>query len=233
MGKILCILKKDYLALADKSIPNILDLINHAYYWVDRDHAETDESYLQIIPYLLVERQNDFGQLPSDFFMYRRLKKGKENRLHDNYSLGVGGHIDWERNGVSVYQGLPADDIVFLSAKEELNEEIELKSGTQTFSSLQQGDIVWMDPIYDDSNPVGRVHLGLVGIVSIYGSPQDAIVVREKEKLEGGLVGIEEVKDKYEQLENWSKLAWDMFREFDGQIEVLEDEDEDEEEDSV
>lgn len=228
MTKILCLLKKDFLELEDKSVDNILNLLDKSYYWVEREHAETDESYLQIIPYLIIEKQNNFGEEDSEFFMYQRLKKGKEARLHDNYSLGVGGHIDWDKDGVTLYNLVPSRDVVFMSAKDELNEEVNLLGTAQNFSALQPDDVLWLDHIYDDSNAVGRVHLGLVGIVTIYGNDKTRIEVKEKEKLSGGLVAPKEIEQKKDKLENWSKIAWGMFQELEGnQADMLEEDEED------
>ena len=57
--------------------------------WTDRVIAETNETKKQIIPYLIVESEED-GMIG----IYRR--KGSENRIHGLYSVGVGGHVNPE-----------------------------------------------------------------------------------------------------------------------------------------
>lgn len=55
----------------------------------DRAYCETDESLLQLLPYIVVYQGEEI-------FMYRRGKGGGELRLHDQLSIGVGGHVDSE-----------------------------------------------------------------------------------------------------------------------------------------
>lgn len=55
---------------------------------VDRDWCETDPTLLQILPYVILKTD------ANKVFMYQRGKGGNENRLHDKWSIGVGGHID-------------------------------------------------------------------------------------------------------------------------------------------
>ena len=59
-----------------------------------RDEAETDPSWKQIIPYLLLR---DGERI----LLMRRTKAGADERLHDRYSIGVGGHINPEDNDVA------------------------------------------------------------------------------------------------------------------------------------
>lgn len=215
MKKILCIPKKDFLALPHKNIEAIIKLVNSTSLWMERELAEKDENFLQIIPYLVVEKQNDFGREDSEFFMYRRLNKGNEKRLHAKYSLGVGGHIDQEKDGILLYNSVSAEQVIFLAAREELTEEIENNSTAQSFSKLKPEDIYWLDVIYDDSDEVGRVHLGLVGLVSLYGEKSLKLSVKEKDKLEGKLCTIKEIEHQYDQLEGWSKKTWKIIKSLD------------------
>src|SRR4051794_3879207 len=54
-----------------------------------RSNVETDPSVKQLIPYAILIREDQV-------FAYRRGKAGGENRLHDLWSIGVGGHISKE-----------------------------------------------------------------------------------------------------------------------------------------
>ena len=56
-------------------------------YFVDRDEAELNESLLQVIPYIVIHHMDTFAT-------YRRSAKGGENRLHDKFSIGLGGHVN-------------------------------------------------------------------------------------------------------------------------------------------
>ncbi|MDR2807593.1 MAG: hypothetical protein LBB43_01140 [Spirochaetaceae bacterium] len=109
--------------------------------WIERPHAEHDESYKQIIPYVLV--QNSAGEL----LCYRR--RGTETRLHGMYSCGIGGHIEegdrHESFALTVRAGM----------LRELSEELV----NFTEGSV---DLVYKGLINDASSAVSRVHLGLV-----------------------------------------------------------------------
>ena len=50
-----------------------------------RPAAETDRSIKQIIPYLVL-RDGD------RIFLMKRTRAGGDARLHDQYTIGVGGH---------------------------------------------------------------------------------------------------------------------------------------------
>jgi predicted NUDIX family phosphoesterase len=109
--------------------------------WVERASAEQDESYKQIIPYILFE--NTAGEL----LCYRR--HGTETRLHGFYSCGTGGHIDWTDKRETLEQTARA------GIERELSEELEnYDAGLLTLE--------YLGIINDTAEAVSRVHLGLV-----------------------------------------------------------------------
>jgi predicted NUDIX family phosphoesterase len=59
----------------------------------------------------------------------------------------------------------------------------------------------------DDSNPVSRVHLGLVFLVEP--EPGTRVAVRETDKLEGEALPLEAMRRHYLNMESWSQLAYD------------------------
>src|SRR5205085_9016658 len=59
----------------------------------NRSEAELDKRYKQLIPYVLVICNDKI-------LRYRRGKGGQETRLHGLYSVGIGGHISEEDNGL-------------------------------------------------------------------------------------------------------------------------------------
>ena len=61
--------------------------------YVNRKEAEGDKRYKQLIPYVLVICDDKI-------LRYRRGKGGQETRLHGLYSVGIGGHISEEDNGL-------------------------------------------------------------------------------------------------------------------------------------
>ncbi|MCU0505327.1 MAG: hypothetical protein MUE82_06065 [Chloroflexi bacterium] len=60
----------------------------------------------------------------------------------------------------------------------------------------------------DDSNAVGAVHLGVVCVADATGRP---IAIRETDKLEGAFVAASTVAAVRDDLETWSRLAFDFL----------------------
>jgi len=193
MTEILVIPTVEFLNLRD-SFPNkysnlelIKNLIDSTGRYMERDLAEKDENFLQIIPYTIVRKNNDI-------FAYRRLKKGKESRLHAKMSIGVGGHVDMLNSFTSNWNTVNA------TIMNELYEELDITTST-TFLTPKYMDLV----IFDPSNEVGRVHLGLVYEVEL---EDRSATVRETDKLEGRFYTIDELKEvKEEEYENWTNIT--------------------------
>lgn len=153
--------------------------------WRDRAQAETDEDYLQLIPYVVL--RNRAGQA----WHYRRV--GGDPRLVERLSCGLGGHVE------------PADargDLVataVAAARRELREEL----GDAAAESLCLGPpAAW---IHERLTAVGRVHVGWLFVVAWPAEepPQPA----PGQPLEGrGFVDAAAVSGD-ERFELWSRLA--------------------------
>ena len=80
-----------------------------------------------------------------------------------------------------------------------------------------------MAVLNDDSTPVSQVHLGLVFLVEPLAG---RVRVREIEKLEGEVLGLEAMRRHYLNMESWSQLAYDDLvggaRHPGGSLEALE-----------
>lgn len=166
----------------------LLDDIEHSIldsgqlFYMNRDKAEKDPNFKQLIPYTII--QNKAG-----IFAYKRTKKGGESRLHDLWSIGVGGHInpiDGDSNSkVSYWEGF----------RRELDEEVGLKiTGEPALEAV----------IYDDSNDVGKVHFGMVHKVVV---PLDWRLETKNYALSlGGFESLATLIRLKDSFENWSKL---------------------------
>jgi predicted NUDIX family phosphoesterase len=117
----------------------------------------------------------------------RRSRAGGDVRLHDRYSIGVGGHINPEDGGV--IGGLRRE------WAEEMAADFE-----PTFAPIGL--------LNDDDNAVGAVHLGFVFSADAAGRP---VEVRETDKLEGSFVPLSDVADVADLLETWSALLFDFL----------------------
>lgn len=157
----------------------VMALIAREGQFIPRPEAELDPSYKQMIPYVAVVRGGEV-------FATRRLNKGGESRLHGLISLGVGGHINEldEKNG----------DWLMNCLRREVEEEIDIPDfGALTLRGL----------INDDSNDVGRVHLGFFFTLTTGGD----VSVRETEKLSGSFLPISSLAAQADHMETWSQIV--------------------------
>jgi predicted NUDIX family phosphoesterase len=145
-----------------------------------RGDAEEDASHKQVIPYLVL-RDGD------RWFLMRRTRAGGDARLHDLWSIGVGGHLN------------PGDGDVGGGLAREWAEEIEADFAP---------DYRPVGLLNDDTTPVGAVHVGFVYLADAAGRP---VAIRETDKLAGAFATTEEVEAVREQLETWSRLAFDAL----------------------
>lgn len=167
--------------------PNGADLLGRLAersVFLDRKLAEEDPSHKQIIPYILVAHQGRF-------LLYRRTKKQGESRLHDKLSLGFGGHI----NDIDGNQNA-GTNLILAAMIRELNEELFLPS-------VRQVSVVGF--INDDSNAVGKVHLGVAFVVE---AANDRFAVNEPEMIEAKWCDAKAIEEVFPSLESWSQLLW-------------------------
>jgi predicted NUDIX family phosphoesterase len=119
---------------------SIGELNSLSYTYVPRSQAEKDNSYKQIIPYVLV--------FDSEGKVLHYQRCGSEKRLSGLYSAGIGGHVNDEDAGNSVY------DIVVSGLKREMREELGIEI---TDTQLQ-----CLGMINEEYTDVGHCHIGVV-----------------------------------------------------------------------
>jgi predicted NUDIX family phosphoesterase len=145
-----------------------------------RGDAEDDPSFKQVIPYLVLRDGERW-------FLMRRTRAGGDARLHDLWSIGVGGHLN------------PGDGDVAGGLAREWAEEVVADF---------EPDYTPVGLLNDDTTPVGSVHVGFVYVADAAGRP---VVIRETEKLTGAFATTAEVEAVRDQLETWSRLAFDAL----------------------
>lgn len=164
--------------------------------YLDREQAEKDENYLQIIPYCLIYRYTSRMLEPS-LFLYQRLKGGSEARLHAKYSVGIGGHINDDLDGEEV-----SSSTIARAAYREVSEEV----GNKFIYPPSVTSTQFL--IYDPSNEVGRVHLGVLMKAL---AKNDNIEPLEVDKISGRMVPLAKIVNDYSnKLENWSTKAIEL-----------------------
>lgn len=172
------------------SIQNWSELINQDDIWImSRIYAESNESYKQLIPYIVIKYDGKF-------LCCNRGSKGTEGRLSGLTFFGLGGHInvgdiifDQESSTIAV------DQTIENATNREIYEEVKL-------SDFYSKSILGI--INDYTLPVNRVHLGLVELWepnSLDGLDLEKIIKFE------GFYTKEELASKGDKLESWSRLV--------------------------
>jgi len=156
--------------------------------FVPRSQAETDPSYKQIIPYVIMAHQGKY-------LSYVRGRRAGEARLIGNRSIGIGGHIN------------PADDMplfncdfyeTYVAAVErEVAEEVSVET-TYTDSVVAL--------LNDDSNEVGSVHLG---VVHCWNLDEPKVSRREQMITQMAFMTPDELHQARDSLETWSQKCLD------------------------
>lgn len=152
-------------------------------FYQNRSEAEHDKHSKQLIPYALII-------FNGKILRYRRGKGGQETRLHGLYSVGVGGHISEEDNGLFSGSRLGYHDAM----RRELMEEVAIDFEKETAVAV----------INDDSTEVGYVHLGVVHIVNV----ADESVAGNRSGIVGPeFIAITDAVKNPEAYESWSRFC--------------------------
>jgi predicted NUDIX family phosphoesterase len=169
---------------AGKEMGDIFSLPHH---FIPRAEAEIDPAYKQLIPYQLFRRNNRF-------FVYQRGGYVGEGRLAGRLSVGIGGHINTEDADRHTLTPEAYRSALLRERQEELECPADL-------------GIDFAGWINDDSDPVGRVHLGAVHLCHIEDF-QTVLIRKNGEDIhQVGWWSLEEIKAKGEEFEKWSLLA--------------------------
>jgi predicted NUDIX family phosphoesterase len=150
-----------------------------------RAEAETDPTFKQIIPYVVLKWRDQV-------FHYTRGKRASEARLQALRSIGVGGHIN---EGDSSLFDEPYRQAMF----REVGEEVFLESPyTERCLGL----------INDDQTPVGQVHLGIVHLFEL-----DEPKVRRREQVltRAGFAPVRDLWEQRAEFETWSQLVLEIL----------------------
>jgi predicted NUDIX family phosphoesterase len=171
-----------WLGVRRDGVDAALAVVGREGRFVLRSAAEQDPRLKQVIPYLVLR---DGGR----WFLMRRTRAGGDARLHDRWSIGVGGHLN------------PGDVDVLGGLRREWAEEL-----VADFVP----DFVPVGLLNDDTTPVGTVHVGIVYVADAAGR---RVEIRETDKLVGTFATTDEVAAVRDSMETWSRLAFDVLSE--------------------
>ncbi len=159
--------------------------------FIPRRAAETDPSFKQIIPYVILACD---GKILS----YVRGKKAGETRLIDRRSIGIGGHIN------------PIDDLpLFGDLRDAYGAAVEREVGEEIDVRAKHTDRV-VALLNDDTTEVGRVHLGVVHSWTL-SSPE--VSKREQMVTQLAFLSVDELHAVRNTLETWSQFCLDRIEE--------------------
>lgn len=162
---------------------DVMDKLLQSGVFKHRNELENDPSYKQIIPYAVICNGDEV-------YMFRRLNKQTEVRLHNKCSLGVGGHMN-------PYGAKIDTPYLHHELEREMNEEVKLAADCKILGMKSIGFI------NDDTTEVGKVHLGVLYHIDISNKHID---INETEKMTGEWVSVSELSMYYDKMESWSQL---------------------------
>lgn len=188
---VLCVPSKSIVANKHLFFLEILEIINSKGVFIEREKAEQDFSYRQIIPYVSITT-------PSyDIVAYQRKKTHTEGRLASLWSLGYGGHIE------------PRDEVKGCAVQTIANNiirEIHEEAGIMLnlFHDIEFGRI-----IYSDKGDVENVHLGLHFILQLTNQEIKIVFNTNTESRIVALYRQQMKKEENIEWEEWSKILMD------------------------
>ena len=166
------------------NVEEFLNLIENNYKFIPRNIAETSNAYKQIVSYCLITYRDKI-------FITQRTSKQTEKRLHNRFSVGIGGHIS------SVDQN--SSDIVISGMLRELFEEVRIP---------QEYSCNFFGIINDNSSEVNSVHTGVCFVIQL--KTEDCNII-ETEKMHGFWVNKDELNMYKDNLEGWSSILLNSY----------------------
>lgn len=170
--------------LSTENTEEYLDIIKKNQEFLPRTLMEQSPEYKQIIPYLIFRHQDTY-------FAMQRKASASEQRLKNKFTLGIGGHVRQE--------DMLNSSSIFDLAHREFYEEVNY---ADTFT------ITTLGLINDDSNEVGKVHIGLALLVE---GNSNAITIRSELK-QGTLISLDNCVSSYDRMESWSQIIIDHLK---------------------
>lgn len=160
----------------DPSTVSMSELITKPVFLAQRPECETDESAVQLIPYITLV---DGSGKDLKFFVYTRGKASGEQRLAGKCSVGLGGHIesivsDYNVSGSILISDNEVVNSIADAAVREVQEEIGLDVPFHIFANAIKEDYLYPNKetsnelyfekaklLYYTMTPTDIVHLGI------------------------------------------------------------------------
>lgn len=154
-----------------------------------RAELEDDPTFQQLITYAIISTGGSF-------YLFKRSSRQAEKRLHNKYSLGVGGHMNpCHMNGHGV-------DYLMDELSREFFEEVRLGPGCR----IEKSEFIGF--LNDDTIPVGQVHIGLLFHIRVSGKE---VYVNEPDKMTANWIEQQHLANYYEEMESWSGMIVEHY----------------------
>jgi predicted NUDIX family phosphoesterase len=166
-----------WLGITSDGLITFEELVQQRGEFRPRAEMELDRAWKQVIPYLVLRDG-------PRYFLMHRTRAGTDARLHDRWSIGVGGHLN------------PGDVDLAGGLRREWREEVAA-------DFVPEFRLIGL--LNDDTTDVGSVHVGAVYVADAAGR---AVAIRETDKLAGAFADRSEVAAVVDRMESWSALAY-------------------------
>lgn len=153
---------------------------------MQRRRAEEDTSVIQLVSVFVL-------RFADKYLTYKRSARLPENRLHGEYSIAFGGHLN--PDDVSPLLNIFKPDLGLPLLRRELHEEVRLPA---------EPHISYRGLLYDDSRDLSRQHLGIVYDVNLQNP--DYEIGERGFLIDPRMETREEILSRIHDFENWSVL---------------------------
>ena len=171
---------------------DIAHVFEEGVVWIGpRPALETDENFVQPIPYILLKHGDRY-------LVYRRA--AGDHRLKDKFSMGFGGHVDAADTVVDANGVIDLQATMMKALARELAEEVSLDLGAEPGRHA-----IWSHVITCTDTPVDRVHVGLAVTVDLAAFP-DWRASYEPDLADARFMTLDEILEGDHDLESWTRL---------------------------
>lgn len=192
--KVLVVETKDLDAwsrVSDNDTKALVNAVQHHGFFKDRALVESDIELKQVIPYIILECNGKY-------LVTKRIKG--DERLVNQYSIGVGGHVNLDDyvKGAGAIEVIDFQATIANCVSRELAEETSYE-GECHFKVLGS--------FRDEKEDVSKVHICYLVTMNL----DEQVEIKETDKLEGYWLEPEELRNVMSKMENWSVIAINML----------------------
>lgn len=195
-----------YGTLDNKQFIKLTSEMNSRLWFGPREELETNYEFRQIIPYIIISN----GQRIA---VYQRSSSHGDNRLHNLYSIGFGGHVkiqDIDPYDLILLPFVNVNKLLSLSITRELTEELV------NINEIKEKDIKIIGFIKLDDHTTNSVNSVHFGIVMYYENIQLKLPKTNQDGMKHfELINYKDVLQNFNndnnKLEDWSLIALNLL----------------------